>query len=267
MDQPDILSMLQAADRSLYQCVLFAPEDKREALAALHLYALELARVPQLVREPMAGEIRLQWWQEVIDGQREGEAAANPIAKALMDALQAHDLPRTALANMAAGRVFELYNDPMPDIAALEGYCGEIFALPYQMSVMIIAAEQADHSADISGHAGMVTGIAAIIKRLKAERTLQKCSVPNAILAAAGFDLEAYYEADDAALKPVYQALQALGREHRAKFHAALKAVDHMPIAAYLPLVMPQMILAAPDKERSQFRKTIAITKTAIMGF
>lgn len=259
--------MLQAADRSLYQCVLFAPQEKREALAIVHLYALELARVPQLVREPMAGEIRLQWWQEVIAGQRDGEAASNPIAKALLAVMQSHDLPRSALANMAAGRIFELYNDPMPDMAAFEGYCGEAFALPYQLSLMILASEKADHSADISGHAGMVTGIAAILKRLSLERSLQKCSVPREILAASGLDIDTYFQADKAALRPVYQALQALGQEHRGKFKTALNAVDGVPIAAYLPLALPQMILAAPAKEHSQLRKTLSIAKVAISGF
>ena len=48
---------------------------------------LEIARVRDLAREPMPGEIRLQWWREVLAGERDGEAAAHPVAAALRKTL------------------------------------------------------------------------------------------------------------------------------------------------------------------------------------
>ena len=35
-------------------------------------------------REPLPGEIRLQWWREVLGGERPGEAGAHPVAAALL---------------------------------------------------------------------------------------------------------------------------------------------------------------------------------------
>ena len=44
-----------------------------------------LARVREAAREPLPGEIRLQWWRDVLGGERTGEAGANPVAAALLD--------------------------------------------------------------------------------------------------------------------------------------------------------------------------------------
>ena len=44
---------------------LFAPAEHRGALFALYAFNLEVARVREVVREPLAGEIRLQWWRDV----------------------------------------------------------------------------------------------------------------------------------------------------------------------------------------------------------
>ncbi len=67
-----------------YLATLFAPAQHRGALHALYAFNIEIARVRDAARQPMPGEIRLQWWREVIDGERAGEALANPVAAALL---------------------------------------------------------------------------------------------------------------------------------------------------------------------------------------
>jgi hypothetical protein len=116
------MDLLRAGDRERYLTVLFAPEDKRPALAALYAFDLETARVRDMVSEPMPGEIRLQWWREIVSGERDGEARQNPVARELVSAIDAYALPRMALANLLDARVFDLYDDPIPDRTTLEGY-------------------------------------------------------------------------------------------------------------------------------------------------
>ena len=41
----------------------------------------------------MPGEIRLQWWRDVLSGERGGEASANPVAAALMQTIARFALP------------------------------------------------------------------------------------------------------------------------------------------------------------------------------
>src|ERR1041385_2992054 len=60
-----LAALCRRHDRDRYQTALFAPADRREALFALYAFNYEIARVREIVSEPMLGQIRLQWWREV----------------------------------------------------------------------------------------------------------------------------------------------------------------------------------------------------------
>ena len=76
-------ALVREVDRDRYLAALFAPDDRRSALFALYAFNIEISRTRDLAREPMPGEIRLQWWREVLEGERADEAKANPVAASL----------------------------------------------------------------------------------------------------------------------------------------------------------------------------------------
>lgn len=80
---PTFLSRLRHADPDRFFCTLFAPAGKREALALLYLFNNELARAREVASEPMLALIRLQWWREVVEGQRKKHDIATPLSDAL----------------------------------------------------------------------------------------------------------------------------------------------------------------------------------------
>lgn len=55
--------LVRAGDKDRWLASLFALADRRAYLHALYAFNLEVARVRALAHEPMAGEIRLQWWR------------------------------------------------------------------------------------------------------------------------------------------------------------------------------------------------------------
>ena len=80
------LSALRDSDRDRYLACLLSPADKRGPLSALYAFHAEIARIRDLVREPLPGEIRLQWWRDVLDDPRAG-ALDNNLAIAVARAL------------------------------------------------------------------------------------------------------------------------------------------------------------------------------------
>jgi phytoene synthase len=84
--------LVRTADRDRYLAALFAPAERRDALSALYAFNVEIGRVREVAREALPGEIRLQWWSDVLNGERGGEAAANPTAAALLSAIERHGL-------------------------------------------------------------------------------------------------------------------------------------------------------------------------------
>src|ERR1700692_2982047 len=88
--------LVRTADRDRFLSSLFAPAQHRGALHALYAFNVEVARVREVAREPLPGEIRLQWWSEVVNGERAEEAAANPVASALLTVIERHRLAAPA---------------------------------------------------------------------------------------------------------------------------------------------------------------------------
>ena len=132
--------MLRTQDPDRFYACLFAPEDKRGALHALYAFSLELARIREIVSEPMLGEIRMQWWRDALGGEARGDVSANPVAAALLDTVAIYNLPLQALRDLIEGRAFDLYDDPMPSRVDLEGYCGETSSAAYGARAAVSAS-------------------------------------------------------------------------------------------------------------------------------
>src|SRR5947209_18144618 len=107
-------ALVRVADKDRFLATLFAPAEKRGPLFALYAFNVEIASVRERARDPMPGEIRLQWWRDVISGERADQAAANPIAAALIETVGQFSLPRERLLDLIEAHAFDLYDDPMP---------------------------------------------------------------------------------------------------------------------------------------------------------
>ena len=156
--------LVRRADKDGFLASLFAPKEKRAALLALYAFNIEIARVHDVVSEPYIGEIRYQWWRDTLDGIYRGETSAHPVAEELARAIAAGDIPKSALHNLITAHEFDLYDDPMPDIYALEGYLGETSSALIQMASLILAGPEAAKSAEAAGLAGVAYGLAGLIR-------------------------------------------------------------------------------------------------------
>jgi len=105
--------IVRLQDKDRFLSSLFAPSEQRLFLFALYAFDIETARVRDLVSDPMAGNIRLQWWHEAMAGLRSGEAEAHPVLTALtytLDAAASGD--RSLVAQAVEARQAELYGEP-----------------------------------------------------------------------------------------------------------------------------------------------------------
>lgn len=93
IDPSPVLAAARAGAFDRYIAALLAPAVARPDLMALAAFAAEISRVPTLVKEPMAGEIRLQWWRDAVATGPDNPQTGNPVADALRLAAHRHDLP------------------------------------------------------------------------------------------------------------------------------------------------------------------------------
>ena len=243
------LATLRDTDRDRYLACLLAPEDRRGALAALYAFNAELARIRDLVHEPLPGEVRMQYWRDLLEGQAHGSSAANPIAAELLAAIELHRLPRQTLIDMIDARIFDLYDDPMETRGTLEGYAGETASALIQLASLVLSPEDARRSAEAAGHAGVAQAIAGLLLLMPLHRSRGQLYLPLEILTATGLDRDSFLEGKDTArISASIEAFAGLGREHLAKARAAGN-ISPTVFPAFLPVV-----LAEPVLKRAQVR-------------
>ena len=178
---------LKANDRDRYQISLLARDEARDAMQALFAFSADVAAVRERVHEPAPGEIRLQWWADALEGEQHGVVSQNPVADALLWAVERYRLPREPLLALIAARRFDLYDDPMPDIGTFEGYAGETVSVLFQMAAMILNnGREVPGSANAAGHLGVADALLGHIRAFGFNASRGRLFLPASVFAAHG---------------------------------------------------------------------------------
>ena len=227
-----------------YPALLFLQASLRDPLAVLYAFNAAIARIPGAVREPAAGSIRLQWWREALSGERRDEAASNPLSSALLAVIDDHGLPVDRFIRFLDAREFDLYNDPMPDRATLEGWLGETESFLFHMACRIAGAGEDSRLADACGHAGVAYGSALILRLLPFHHSRHQCYLPGDLLSAAGLDLQSWFAEPGEGHARALAGFLDLGREHLEKADRAIAGLPKETRRLFLPLSPARQALA-----------------------
>jgi 15-cis-phytoene synthase len=270
------LQTLRETDRDRYLAALLTPADRRAAIVALYAYNAELARVRDLVREPLPGEVRLQYWRDLLQGDAHGETAANPVAAELLRAMQTWRLPGTPLVAMADARIFDLYDDPMETTGMFEGYAGETASALIQLASLVLDPQAAEGAADMVGHAGVALAVAGAILLLPIHTARGQVYLPTQILASVGLDRHAFLTAGrDDRVDAAIQAFAGFGLDHLRKARAAGRLPKSL-VPAFLPATLAEPVLKRAAKAGSacltadirppQWRRQLAMMRLLLSG-
>ena len=248
-DYAECERLLRGEAHDQWLACLFAPRDKRPHFLALQAFAHEIARIGDIVSDPLPGEIRLQWWRDVL-GALEDDAAGgqgHPVAAALRDTMQRFRLPAKPLLDLVDAHAFDLYRDPMPDLVTLEGYCGECFSAPLRLACIVLAGGDDPGGAETAGHAGVALGITHVLRRFAWDASKGRVFVPGNVLARHGVGAgECAAGIASSELLAALAEMRALAREHMAKARAA--KTDAALAPAFLPLTLVEPTLRLMEK-------------------
>jgi 15-cis-phytoene synthase len=181
--------LVRAHDFARYASTLFMPAAQRRALWALYAFNVEISRVREQVSQPLPGEIRLQWWTDMLAGAGHGGVERNPVAAELLLAIRNWGLPVEPLSRLIDEHQFDLYNDPMPTMAALEGYINGTSSALLSLGARI-AGSQSDEIEHLARHAGLAQGLAQVLAALPLDASRRQSFVPLQLLESNGSDLE-----------------------------------------------------------------------------
>lgn len=227
----DIEETVAEHDPDRYVATFFAPERARRHLNALYAFDRELAHIGEVVREPMAGHVRLAWWREQIGTIFDGGAPASPTGRALAEAIRAHSLPRKLIDAVIDTRAHDIDETPFADEAALETHAEATTGNVMRLAARVLglndrADEAARHAAVAYVHASHMRTIASFAK-------LRRCRVPLSWLADENMNAEDLFAAT--AMTP---PLNRLTKRAAASVKVALAAAN---AARFPPSAMPAL--------------------------
>jgi len=244
-------ALVREADKDRFLATLFAPANRRGPLFALYAFNNEVARVRDAIDNPMAGEMRLQWWRDALERPGAGEARANPIAAAMLDTVVRFRLPLAAIADLIDARTFDLYPDPMPTRAALEAYAEKTSSALIAVASRILDPAHQDAA---SRAAGIAYAVAGLLRAFPLHAARGQLYLPLDILQRHGVEpADVFAARATPALAAALAEMRGIAQDHFAAYRAA-GPVAPTVAPAFLPVELTPPYLQRLAKTRDPFK-------------
>ena len=238
--------VVRSRDRDRYVADLFAPDEARGHLFALHAFNAEVAHVRDVVSDPMLGEIRLQWWRDAI---LTGTGGGHPVATALTETIGRFALPPAAFERLIDARLFDLYDDPMPTLNDLEGYAGDTSSSLIQLAAIVLAGGEDPGSAAAAGHAGVAYALTGLMRALPINAARGQSFLPDAMIVSRRVNKETLgTRRTTPELRSLLADLRTIARQHLAQAELELARLDPSVRPAFLPLALVRPYLDRMDR-------------------
>ena len=245
---------LRQTDRDRYLSTLVLTGDHRNAVTALYAFNADVASVRERVSDPAPGEIRLQWWNDALDGEGHGAVRQNPVADALLDTMARYTIPAGTLLRLIGARRFDLYDDPMPDLETFEGYAGETVSTLYQLAAMILNEGETIETGDAAGHLGVAHAMIGHLRAFGRVSAQGRIMLPWSIFAANGVrEGEIFSGTESEGLSEALGQIGELAAEHLGKAETAIAALPGQLKPAFASIAVLKAQLALLDRKPGLF--------------
>lgn len=248
---------LRQHDPDRFLTALFAPADRREALFALYAFNLEVARSREMVREPMLGRMRLQWWRETIAELYGGQPRRHYVVDTLADAVRRHDLPRAEFDRLIDAREFDMDDEAPATLDALVGYAEASSASLMRLALRILgggdtasAARQTTRERQAT-HVGVAWGLVGLLRAVPFHARARRLYLPRDLLDDCGLVIDDLFELRRS---PALEgALAEVARRVAAVAQVELTAARRLP-----PPPRAQLAALLPGTLAGQYLKCLA---------
>lgn len=258
---------MRAQDPDRYLSTLFAPADLRDALFALYAFDHEIAKARRVVREPMAGLIRLQWWRDALDGIDRGEVLAHPVVQGLGRAIADHGLDRGHLDEAILAREREFEEGPPADLPAFERHLTRANGSVVRSALALLGGDEPGLLA-AADRLGVSLGLLEALRRLGGlwegeqrgegeQREGQPLWLPAAWLADHGFQVIEQGQADQREpVDAIREVLAAQALRHLGDLRKDSQKIARRLLPAFFPGTLAEVHLR--DGARSEQRLAVA---------
>jgi phytoene synthase len=195
----------------------------------------------------------------MLAGAGHGDIEGNPVASELLLAIRNHRLPVDPLSRLIDEHQFDLYNDPMPSMAALEGYINDTSSALFALGARIAArpSEAIDH---LARHAGLAQGLVQVIATLPWDAARRQLFVPLQLLEQHGSGMEEVFSGKQTS--KARAAIDQLIGDARGHLRTAIELLPSVP-PEVRPVFLPLALLRRDLKRMSRADSDPFVPRTA----
>jgi phytoene synthase len=174
----------------------------------------------------------------MLAGAGHGDVEQNPVAAELLLAIRAHDLSVDGLSKLIDVHIFDLYNDPMPDLALLESHFRDTLGTLLFSSAKILG-DGSEACAHVAEHAALAQGVARIVARLPYDTMRRQLFIPQDMLLQNGSSADQMFAGKTTpGIRATLDRLISGAQEQLATADTMLADVSPAARAAFLPMAL-----------------------------
>ncbi len=242
-------ALARAHARDQWLGALYASADARGALFALASFDYEVRQAPKRARDPNLAAMRLAWWREAISGERQSEAAGNPVALALHAAIDAYGLPQASLEAMLDAPLQEIAPQDDFNLTAFRAFADESEGARLRLASRIAAGGEDLDPVDAHAPAGMALALTRLLKELPFKAGSAPTLVPTDVagrhgISGADFDARRV----SPGVVGACAELRGSARDELAEAERRLKSSSPAILPAFIPLAPLRLDLDRLDR-------------------
>lgn len=177
-------------DYDRYLMSLMAGSVARRGILALLAFNVEVARTPEVVTELLLGEMRLQFWGDVLEEIFRGNPPRqHPVALELAHTIAQHSLDCDPFERMLAARQGELSSKPPASLADLEAFVGDTSGALLALA-SVIAAGRDDFMIGVARDVGIAYGLCGLLRAVPFHAAQRRLYLPADLMKERGVRAE-----------------------------------------------------------------------------
>lgn len=273
-----LMRLVRTRDRDRFLTTLFAPAEARDLLLALYAFNSEIARAREMVREPVLGQMRLQWWRDSIAAIYQGGLVRrHEVVEPLAAAIRARGLGRAHFDRLIDAREADFWAEPPAGLGALEAYA-EATGAPLVLLALEIFGVRGACAEEMGRALGTAYALAGLLRAVPFHAGARRLYLPADMLAARGLDPERtiFARKGAPALGEIASEIAARARAHLDAVRARRGELPRRALPALLPAVVASRALAhlaragydpfAPSLRRQDGGLVLALALAAARG-
>jgi phytoene synthase len=233
-------------DPDRYYCGLFVPSERRDAYYAVTAFYQEIARIPEMISEPVLGEVRLQWWRDAVEGMFSGKSPEHEIMSGLGETKGHFHLAQESFERLLEARMLDLASSPLGDLDALLEYADGTAGVLSELLLVVLVGQRSG-SAELTkaaSHAARAIALAGLMRTLPFHASAKRLYLPRELMAREGLKAEGVFAMRTSPqLCAVIRELSGLSGMYLEKARDLSRYVPREVLPVFFPVAIAEKVL------------------------